>query len=51
MFFSWWYTLSTPFAKGAGKVSRSVATIATFWLALAKAGHCAPRGGWQRLHP
>jgi hypothetical protein len=30
--FSWRYTLSTPSVKGVGKVSRSVAAVATFWL-------------------
>jgi hypothetical protein len=42
MSFSWWYTLSTPSAEGAGKVSRSVAAATTFWLALGKARSCIP---------
>jgi hypothetical protein len=41
MSFCWWYTLSTPSVEGVGKVSRSAATAATFYLALAKA---APHG-------
>jgi hypothetical protein len=40
--FSWRYTLSTPSAKGVGKVSKSVAVMTTFWLALAKAGRYVP---------
>jgi hypothetical protein len=40
--FGWWYILSTPSVKGAGKVSRSTTAVATFWLALAKARHCVP---------
>jgi hypothetical protein len=34
------YPLSTPTVEGVGKVSRRAATMATFWLALAKAWHC-----------
>jgi hypothetical protein len=40
--FSWRYTLPTPSVEGSGKVSRSVAVAATFWLALVKVGHGAP---------
>jgi hypothetical protein len=39
---SWRYTLSTPSAEGAANVSRSTATVVTFWLALVKAGHGPP---------
>jgi hypothetical protein len=42
MSFSWPYTLSTPLPKGAGKVSRSAAATAMFWLALMKVGHGTP---------
>jgi hypothetical protein len=42
MSFSWRYTLSTPSAKGEGKVSRNVVVTATFWLTLAKVRCCAP---------
>jgi hypothetical protein len=42
MSFSWWYTLSTSSVEGVGKVSRSAATVATFWLALANTGCYIP---------
>jgi hypothetical protein len=42
MSFSSQYTLSAPSVEGVGKVSRSVAAMTTFWLALVKAGHDAP---------
>jgi hypothetical protein len=45
MSLSWRYTLSAPLTEGVSKVSRSVATAARFWLALAKVG-C---GGPSRL--
>jgi hypothetical protein len=32
------YTLLTPLVEGAGRVSKSAATVATFWLTLAKVG-------------
>jgi hypothetical protein len=38
MSFSWWYTMSIPSVEGMGKVSKSVAAAAMFWLALAKVG-------------
>jgi hypothetical protein len=34
---SYRYNLSTPLAEDAGSMSRSMATIAMFWLALVKA--------------
>jgi hypothetical protein len=36
MSFRRWYTLSTPSVKGMCNVSKSTATVATFWLALVK---------------
>jgi hypothetical protein len=42
MSFNWWYTLPTTLVEGVGKVSRSAATAATFWLALAKVGRGTP---------
>jgi hypothetical protein len=38
MLFSHWYTSLAPSVEGVGSVSRSVATAATFWLALVKVG-------------
>jgi hypothetical protein len=35
---SWWYNLFTSSTEGGGNMSRSVAIVATFWLALAKVG-------------
>jgi hypothetical protein len=40
MLFSHWYTSPTPLVEGAGNLSRSAATTAMFWLALAKAEGC-----------
>jgi hypothetical protein len=34
--------LSIPSVEGTGKMSRSIAAAAMFWLALAKAGHGTP---------
>jgi hypothetical protein len=42
MSFSVRYTLSTPSAEGVGKVSRSAAATAMFWLTLAKVGRGLP---------
>jgi hypothetical protein len=38
MLFSRRYILPTPLVQGVGNVSRSVATAATFWVALVKVG-------------
>jgi hypothetical protein len=38
MFFIYWYTLLTRSVEGVGRVSKSVAVTATFWLALRKVG-------------
>jgi hypothetical protein len=43
MFFKRWYTTGTISVEGAGNVSKSVAVVDTFWLALAKAGATATR--------
>jgi hypothetical protein len=46
---SWWCNLSTQSVEGGGNLSRSVAVVAMFWLALAKAGCCPtppPPYGW-----
>jgi hypothetical protein len=42
MFFNKWYTLLTPSVEGTGELSKSVAAVATFWLAQAKVGCCIP---------
>jgi hypothetical protein len=55
--FSWRYTLSTPLVEGADKVSKSVTTVATFWIALEKVGHDVPSWlmvaamAWPELGP
>jgi hypothetical protein len=36
MSFNCWYTLLAPSADGAGRVSKSIVVVATFWLALGK---------------
>jgi hypothetical protein len=38
MLFSHWYTSPTPSMEGVCNVSRSVATVTMFWLALVKVG-------------
>jgi hypothetical protein len=40
MLFNCWYISPTPSVEGAGNVSKSAATVATFWLALVKVGSC-----------
>jgi hypothetical protein len=40
MLLSHWYTLPNLLVEGVGNVSRSAATMATFWLALVKVGSC-----------
>jgi hypothetical protein len=42
IFPSWWKNLFTPSAEGGCNVSKSVVTVATFWLALAKVRHYPP---------
>jgi hypothetical protein len=44
IFPSWWKNLFTPSAEGGCNVSKSVVTVATFWLALAKVRHYPPPG-------
>jgi hypothetical protein len=44
MFFKCWYTLLAPSAEGAGRVSKSVAATATFWLAMGKVVCGVPLG-------
>jgi hypothetical protein len=41
-FFNYWYTLLTPFVDCPGRVSKSAAAIATFWLALGKVAGGVP---------
>jgi hypothetical protein len=53
---SYQYNLSTALAVGAGSMSRSMATTATFWLALVKARSYPPlvagsRGRFLGLSP
>jgi hypothetical protein len=40
MLFTHWYISPTPSVEGASNASRSVATMATFWLVLVKVGRC-----------
>jgi hypothetical protein len=42
VFFTYRYTLLTPSVEDAGRVSKSPAVAATFWLALAKVGCSVP---------
>jgi hypothetical protein len=38
IFLNYWSTLLTPFVDGVTSVSKSVAAVATFWLAPGKVG-------------